>query len=363
MSQFLEEIEDQKMNKVEVKNDAIDYMENERFSMFLAGDIGGTHTRLALFEEKRDLAMAAQEVFSSREHTGLLPMVHKFLQMHPTSIASASFGIAGPIRNGKCRTTNLPWVVDSIEISRSLELKSVYLINDLEANAWGIRVLKPEDLYLLHPGDSSQKGNIALIAAGTGLGEAGLFWDGNEHHPFASEGGHADFSPRDALEIEFLIYLNKIYPSHVSYERVVSGPGLKNIYEFLIQSRRETESAELKREIKNRDLAQLISEWGRQGRDLACTRALAWFLSLYGAEAGNLALKFLARGGVYVGGGIAPHLLDKLKEGKFMEGFLNKGRFRSLLETIPVRVILNDQTALLGAAEYARIKNRRGVSQ
>ena len=205
----------------------------------------------------------------------------------------------------------------------------------------------------MQEGDPAQKGNVALIAAGTGLGEACLFWDGEKHHVFASEGGHADFAPRDVLEVELLLYLNKTYSEHVSYERVLSGPGLKNIYHFLIQNGRETESAELKKEAKHRDLAQLISEWGCQGRDSACTRTLDWFLSLYGAAAGNLALKFLARGGVYVGGGIAPHLLSKFKEGGFMKAFLNKGRLHSFLETMSVRIILNDQTALLGAAEYA----------
>lgn len=322
--------------------------------MILAGDIGGTHTRLALLDGTRELKIAVQETFSSREYTELLPIVQKFLRMHPSPVSAACFGIAGPVRNGKCQATNLPWIVDSRELSRALQLRSVSLLNDLEANGWGIRVLKPEDLYLLHPGDPLQKGNIALIAAGTGLGEAGLYWDGNEHHPFACEGGHVDFSPRNALEIELLLYLSKTYSGHVSYERVVSGPGLRSIYEFLIKTGRETESLELKQEMKGRDLAQLISEWGRERRDPACTRALDWFLSLYGAEAGNLALKFLARGGVYIGGGIAPHLLAKLKEGRFMEAFLDKGRFRSLLESISVRVILNDLTALLGAAEYAR---------
>ncbi len=328
--------------------------------MILAGDIGGTHTRLALFEgNKAD----AQEIFSSREYTELLPIVQKFLKAHPVRLKAACFGIAGPVRNGKCQATNLPWIVDSGELARSLQLDPVHLINDLEANGWGIRVLQPEDLYLLHEGDLSQKGNCALIAAGTGLGEAGLYWDGKEHRPFACEGGHVDFAPRNALEIELLVYLNEIYSSHVSYERIVSGPGLKNLYEFLIHTRREVEPPELKQEKKTRDLAQLVSEWGRQGRDPGCARALDWFLSLYGAEAGNLALKFLARGGVYVGGGIAPHVLDKMKEGAFMEAFFNKGRFRALLETIPVRIILNDLTALLGAAEYARHQLRDGANR
>jgi len=322
--------------------------------MILAGDIGGTNTRLALFEGSQELKMVAQETFPSREYTELLPIVQKFLRMHSPSIACASFGIAGPVKNGKCQATNLPWIVDSAELARGLRLTSVFLLNDLEANGWGVRVLKPEDLYLLHPGDPTQKGNCALIAAGTGLGEAGFYWDGKEHHPFACEGGHTDFAPRDAIEMELFIYLKKIHPGHVSYERVVSGPGLRHLYEFLVQTGRVVEPSELRQEMKSRDVAKVISEWGRLGRDSGCARAVDWFVSLYGAEAGNLALKFLARGGVYIGGGIAPHLLNKFKEGGFMKSFLDKGRFHTLLESIPVRIILNDLTALLGAAEYAR---------
>ncbi len=325
--------------------------------MILAGDIGGTHTRLALFENGSEQKIGAHETFSSKEFSQLLPIVRKFLQMHPSSaIDRACFGIAGPIKNGKCKATNLPWIVDGSELARELKLESVHLLNDLEANAWGLRVLKPDDFHLLQPGDPKQTGNAALISAGTGLGEAGLYWDGKAYHPFACEGGHTDFGPRNAMEIELLVYLQKIYDSHVSYERVVSGPGLRHIYEFLIETRRETQSSELREEMKRRDPSFVISEWGCQNRDRGCTHAVEWFVSLYGAEAGNLALKMLSRGGLYIGGGIAPYMLEKFKQGGFIKAFKAKGRFDVLLDTIPVRIVLNDQTALLGAAEYAHYK-------
>lgn len=322
--------------------------------MILAGDIGGTHTRLALFQGGSELKLSAQERFSSKKYTELLPILQRFLEMHPTSLQYACFGIAGPIRNGKCQATNLPWIVDSSEIQQALKLQSVYLLNDLEANAWGLRVLKRQDFFLLNQGDPTQKGNAALISAGTGLGEAGLYWDGKEHQPFACEGGHADFAPRNAMEIELLVYLKKIYPDHVSYERVVSGPGLKHLYDFLIETRREKRSAELREEMKRRDPSQVISEWGSKGRDAGCMHAVNWFLSLYGSEAGNLALKIMARGGMYIGGGIAPHLLENFKQGGFLKGFMEKGRFHELLGDMPIHIVLNDQTALLGAGEYAR---------
>ncbi len=321
--------------------------------MILAGDIGGTHTRLALFDNQSELKMGAQETFSSGDFPDLLPIVQKFLQMHSASVEKACFGIAGPIHNGKCQATNLPWVVDGDKLAQVLKLEHVQLLNDLEANAWGLRVLKPEDFLLLQAGDPKQKGNAALISAGTGLGEAGLYWDGKEHRPFACEGGHADFSPRNALEIELLLYLKKIYDSHVSFERVLSGPGLRHLYEFLIETRREMQSPEIKAEMKKRDPSFVVSEWGCQNRDQGCARAVEWFISIYGAEAGNLALKMLARGGLYIGGGIAPRMLEVFKQGGFLKAFKDKGRFDVLLEAIPVRIILNDLTALLGAGEYA----------
>jgi glucokinase len=321
--------------------------------MILAGDIGGTHTRLALFDHAPDLTMGVQETYSSKDFSGLLPIVQKFLLTNSASIEQACFGIAGPIHNGKCQATNLPWIVDRNDLGRELKLESVHLLNDLEANAWGLRVLTPEDFFILQEGDSQQTGNAALISAGTGLGEAGLYWDGKEHRPFACEGGHTDFSPRNAMEIELLLYLKKIYGSHVSFERVVSGPGLRHLYEFLIETRREMQPPELKEEMMKHDSSFVISEWGCENRDRGCTRAVEWFSSLYGGEAGNLALKMLARGGLYIGGGIAPRMMEVFKKGGFLKAFKDKGRFDTFLESIPVRIVLNDLTALLGAGEYA----------
>jgi glucokinase len=252
--------------------------------------------------------------------------------------------------------TNLSWIVDSNELKRELKVKDVILMNDLEANAWGLRVLKQEDFYLLHAGTPGQTGNAALLSAGTGLGEAGLYWDGMEHRPFACEGGHTDFAPRNALEVEFFAYLTKLYPSHISYERVISGQGLVTIFRFLVETGREIPSQEVKKEMESRDPAAVISEWGNKQRDRACTHALEWFVSFYGAEAGNMALKLFSLGGVYLGGGIAPQILDTLKRGLFMKGFLSKGRFESLLKTMPIRIVLNDDAALLGAAEFIRRK-------
>jgi glucokinase len=225
-------------------------------------------------------------------------------------------------------------------------------LNDLEASAYGLRQLRKEELLLLQTGERKAQGNQALVSAGTGLGEAGLFWDGKSHHPFACEGGHCDFSVRNEEEIALFQYLKRKF-EHVSAERVVSGPGLLNLFQFLIETGRCELSMEVKREMEKKDPAKVISDWGSQGKDKACAAALDWFVSAYGAEAGNVALKFLSLGGLYIGGGIAPHILDRLKNGPFLSSFLDKGRFKELLQTIPIWVVLNDDTALQGAAFYA----------
>ncbi len=317
--------------------------------MILAGDIGGTNTRLALFENGE--LVFPERKFSSKSYSGLEEIVQEYLKFQRKKISRACFGVAGAVRNGLCKTTNLPWVLDERELSRSLRAPTT-LLNDLQANAHGLKKLKSEELFLLHAGNPEGVGNQALIAAGTGLGEAGLFWDGNAHHPFACEGGHTDFAPRDEMEVELFFYLKKKYP-HVSYERVISGPGLEEIYQFLIETGRNQESPKFKKEAKQRDAASVISEWGLLNKDPACSRAVDWFVSLYGAEAGNVALKFLSLGGFFVGGGIAPRLLEKMKSGSFVEAFLDKGRFRALLESISIWIVLNENTALLGAASYA----------
>ncbi len=318
--------------------------------MILAGDIGGTHTRLAIFENGK--MVVPEKKFLSRQYSGLEEIIAKYL--HSQKVEKACFGVAGPVQEGVCKATNLPWIIDSSKIAKALQISSVSLLNDLEANAYGISVLKQGELLLLQKGNPKQKGNQALIAAGTGLGEAGLYWDGNKHHPFACEGGHADFGPKNEIEIELLIHLKKKF-SHVSYERVVSGPGIHSIYQFLIETGREKRSPQLEVEMEKHDSSAVISEWGRLNKDPGCVHAIDIFLSVYGAEAGNLALKFLSLGGFYIGGGIAPNLIEKMKGG-FLSSFSAKGRFKSLLESIPIWVIMNDNAALLGAAAYARAR-------
>jgi len=319
----------------------------KRGKMILAGDIGGTNTRLALFENGKMLG--EEKKFPSAKYKCLEDICSEFLQ--DKQVLKACFGVAGPVRDGKSKITNLPWNIDAAHISQTLKIPKVHLLNDLEANAYGLKMLQKGELFLLHEG-VHQKGNQALIAAGTGLGEAGLFWDGNEHRPFACEGGHADFAPRNALEIELLVYLMKQFGT-VSYERVLSGPGIHSLFQFLIDTGREVLSPALKAEMEKRNPVEVISEWGCQNKDKACVHAIEWFVSLYGAEAGNMALKFLSLGGFYIGGGIAPRIISKIKEGAFHASFLNKGRFKDLLETIPIWIVLNDNAALLGAANYA----------
>ncbi len=318
--------------------------------MILAGDIGGTKTYLALFDgaEREPVELA---VYRSREHPGLDEMVRAFLAGHRGEIEGACFGIAGPVRNGRCvDTTNLAWPVDSASLASLVGLPSVGLLNDVEANAWGILALGPGDFAVLNEGDPAARGNVAVISAGTGLGEAGLYWDGARHHVFASEGGHADFAPRDELQVELYRFL-AAEVGHVSYERVCSGLGIVNLYRFLLH-RESLEEPGWYREAEDRGAA--IATAAAQGDDVA-GRALDLLCSIYGAEAGNLALKILAVGGVYVGGGIAPKLLRRLGEGAFVRAFTDKGRFAPMLERIPVRVVLNDKAALLGAALRARL--------
>lgn len=314
--------------------------------MILAGDIGGTNTRLALFEAGE---ITLEQKFLSRTYENLEEIVQKFLKNR--KVKSACFGIAGTVHNGICRTTNLPWTVDAAHIAKSLHIPKVHLLNDLEANGYGINALTPEEFFTIQEG-VQQVGSQALISAGTGLGETNLFWNGKTHHPIASEGGHADFAPRDELEVELFLYLKKKFP-HVSYERVISGPGLHAIFQFLVETGKESFSPHLEKEMKMKDPSRVISEWGGQRQDKACIRAVDWFISLYGAEAGNVALKFLPYGGIYIGGGIAPHLAKQFKQGAFCSSFCNKGRFKTLLESIPIRIIMNDQAALFGAASYA----------
>jgi glucokinase len=323
--------------------------------VILAGDIGGTNTRLALLEDNGGrLTAIAEETFPSREYASLEAVLQEFIATHPFPITCACFGIAGPVRHGRTDATNIPWVVDSTLVAHELGLKNVGLLNDLEANAYGIPCLQLTDFVVLNEGARDAEGNTALIAAGTGLGEAGLYWDGRQHRPFATEGGHADFAPRTHLEVELLEYLLKQFP-RVSYERVVSGPGLVNIYRFLRDSGRGSEPPWLVEQMRAEDAGAVISQAALTGKSELCAQALDLFVMLYGAEAGNLALKVLAAGGVFLGGGIAPKIIQKLQEPVFLNAFIAKGRMKPLLQAMPVRVILNDKTALLGAARFAAL--------
>ena len=320
--------------------------------MILAGDIGGTHTRLAFFQGDGRFNPAYQNVFASREYRGLDEIVLQFVAEAKLQPDSACFGIAGPVRHGRVETSNLPWIVDSSQLARELRLDTVLLINDLEAQAWGIKCLGEADTVALNKVKGAAVGNQAVVAAGTGLGEAGLFWDGRQHLIFASEGGHADFAPRNDLEGELLRYL-AIRFGHVSYERIISGPGLVNVYLFLRDTHRGGEPAWLREEILAGDPAAAISVAALSGKSPLAEQALDLMVSIYGAEAGNMTLKILATGGVFLAGGIAPKILPKLAGPLFMQAFLSKGRLQPLLESIPVRVITNEKTGLLGAACYA----------
>jgi glucokinase len=328
--------------------------------MILAGDIGGTNTRLAFFEGTPDRLQPVHiEIYPSPQFSGLAEIVRKFLGTHPQAVDAVCFGLPGAVVHGRVETTNLPWVVDARQITSDLGLAKIQLINDLFANAHGIALLEESDFVVLNPGIAGSTGNRALISAGTGLGEAGLYSDGQGSlHPFPSEGGHADFAPRNELEIDLLRYLMGRF-EHVSYERVLSGPGLHNIYLFLRETGRGQEPAWLAEQIAQGDPSAAISKSALEGTSAICVQALDIFVTLYGAEAGNLALKMLATGGLYVGGGIAPKIIRKLSSTAFMKAFSAKGRVGSVLKDIPVRVITNDKTALLGAGRVAALANLR----
>ncbi len=322
--------------------------------MILAGDIGGTNTRLALFEGTPDrLTPREIEVFPSPQFSGLPEIVRKYLAKHNQTVEAAAFGLPGAVVDGRVQTTNLPWIVDSRHLAEELHLERVDLINDLFANAHGIVLLQESDFVVLNQGTASPTGNRALVSAGTGLGEAGLLAEADGgFRPFPSEGGHSDFAPTNELQIELLRYLFGRF-EHVSYERVLSGPGLHNIFDFLRDTKRAEEPSWLAEEIKNGDPSAAIAKSAIAGSAEIAAQALDIFISIYGAEAGNLTLKVVATSGAFIGGGIAPKIAAKLKEPTFMKAFTAKGRFQSLLSNVPVRVITNDKTALFGAGRVA----------
>jgi glucokinase len=321
--------------------------------MILAGDLGGTKTNLAYFTQKGDfLDLEMVKSYPSREYKALGDIVTQLRTSHPSDITAAAFGIAGPVFHGKSRITNLGWEVDARELASLLGLPAVGLLNDLEATAYGTLRLKRNDSVVLNPGIPQAHGAIAVIAAGTGLGEGGLIWDDQRYRALPSEGGHTDFAPRTELEMDLLRYLLRKH-KHVSYERLISGPGLYDMYQFFRLLTDHPEPEWLREQLSSVDPSAAVSQAGLDKKDTACERALDMFVTLYGAEAGNLALKLLATGGVYIGGGIAPKILPKLHERYFLEAFFGKGRYEEFMKKLPVSVIVNDRTALLGAAHYA----------
>ncbi len=326
--------------------------------MILAGDIGGTHARLAFFDASNGrLNLVHEKTYPSRDYPGLEEIVSTFVRQDSGRIDAACFGVAGPVREGRAQISNLAWAVESSRLAAEFNLRPTFLINDLEASAWGIGALQPTDVVTLNPGDRNASGNRAVIAAGTGLGQAGMYWDGHQHQVFACEGGHTDFAPRGDLQIELLRYLAAKF-GRVSYERVLSGPGLVNIYQFLRDTGRGQEPTWLREKMSLGDPAALISTTALEGQSPLCQQALDIFVSIYGAEAGNLALKILATGGIFLTGGIAPRILPKLSSRIFLDSFLDKGRMRPLLASIPVQVVVNEDAGLLGAARCALVRAR-----
>lgn len=323
--------------------------------MILAGDIGGTKTNLALFELRdNSLYVVAQHQFPSREFGSLNEVITLFKEKTSLpSIDAACFGIAGPVIEGRCRTTNLPWEITTSDLQEHLGISKVRLLNDLEATAYGMLHI-PEDAFVdLNPKGRSMHGNRAVIAAGTGLGEAMLYYDGSTYHPIGSEGGHCDFAPLTPQQDALLKWMRNRYPGHVSFERILSGPGVYILYEFLVESDFAAQPTSMLNIPEGKDPSVMVSECALKERNALCMEALRLFSEIYGAEAGNLALKSMSLGGVYIGGGIAPKILPVLANNHFMNGFLSKGRFNEMLQGMQVKVSLNPETALLGAAHYA----------
>jgi len=315
----------------------------------LSGDIGGTKTRLAIVTVAGTRVEIEHEVsFTSANYDKFETLLAEFLAGIDTP-RRAAFGVAGPVQGRVVQTTNLPWRIDADALQRQFGFERCLLLNDLEATACGLPALRSEDLLTLQAGAAEATGNAAVIAAGTGLGEAGLFWDGKDYQPFATEGGHASFAPSNTLEFSLLRHLQQQF-GHVSWERVVSGMGIVSLHEFLCQYRGKAAPEWLISEMQSGDAAAAISATALAGRDEICAQTMQLFVQLYGAEAGNLALKTMSRGGIYLGGGIAPKILPMLQSGEFLAAFLNKGRMKPLLEAMPVKVILNDRAALYGPA-------------
>ncbi len=323
-------------------------------ALILAGDLGGTNFRVAVFRDDAEMTRLHFAKFHSADHSSVEEMVGLFLRdlTLESPLRTACFGVPGPNIAGVVTASNLGWKIEINALPKLIGVPRVEVLNDLESTAYGLSALLQTDLAPLQAGSGSHAGNQCVIAPGTGLGEAGLFWDGTRHTPWACEGGHADFAPTDELQHDLLTFLRREYGS-VSFERVVSGMGIANIYRFLRDTGRGVETPTVASEIMEQDAAAVIDKHASDGSCPLCRSTMDLFVRALGAEASNLALKTMATGGVFLGGGIPPKILPLLRRPLFLESFLNKGRLRPLLETMPINVVLNDETALLGSAKNA----------
>ncbi|WP_133511615.1 glucokinase [Candidatus Thiosymbion oneisti] len=322
----------------------------------LVGDIGGTKTVLAIAEtDAGAIRLSDERRYASHDFASLEAVVARFFAETGRTCETAAFAVAGPVQDDRSEITNLPWAPSARHLERTLSLRAVHLLNDLEATAWGIATLGPADLEVLHPGEPNPVGNACVAAAGTGLGEAGMYWDGTRHRPFATQGGHADFAPRDDWELALLLRLQGRY-GYVSWERVVSGMGIADSYDFL-RERHGAGGSDPMREVAVEDKPAAIAAAAADGSCPVCAETMQRFMDFYGREAGNLALKHMAVGGVYLGGGIAPKNLDLLRRGPFLEAFFDKGPMTELMRRMPVKVILEQRAPLFGAARFAAMGN------
>ncbi|PKD16244.1 glucokinase [Salegentibacter salinarum] len=323
-------------------------LQNKR-GLLLAADIGGTNARFAIFNfENGNLSLVRENSYKTKEYYSFKELVIKFCGNDTLKIKSVCIGAAGPVKDGKVLGTNFTWEIDKKDIIDITKNSSIRIINDLEATAYGLKNIESSHFTEIKSG-SSDSGNLAILSPGTGLGEAGIFWDGNKYHPIASEGGHCEFSPRNELDIELWRYLHYKY-DHVSWERVISGPGIINIYQFLKWYRQVSEPKWFQERYLNEDPAFLISQCAMENTYNTCVETMALFLRFLAIESAQLALKFKATGGIYIGGGIVPKNIQIINKKKFANDFVNSNRMKSLLNLIPIQVILNPNTALLGAA-------------
>lgn len=319
----------------------------DKSRIVLAGDVGATKTNLALFNAKGNTIVSiAEQKFVSKEYKNITEIIEIFLKGIPIP-DSICFGVAGPVMNGHAKLSNISWDIDSNELARYFNAKKVKLINDLEANAYGLAMLSEKDVASVHSVKNAEKGNVAIIAPGTGLGEAGMYWDGEYYHPFATEGGHCDFAPRSNFDFELYNYLKKKF-GHVSWERLICGPGIVNIYNFLRDKKKWTEPVWLMKKIKEGDAAAIISQY--VDKSAICKETMEHFIRYLAYESANIVLKFKASGGLFIGGGIAPKIISLFTNNNFYNSFCQSGRLNYLLEKVPIKIILNPQTALLGAA-------------